>query len=136
MEPAQGLLTFAEIAVAFAGFSSLVVLFRRDASGRWRRIDALAFRDMIGISLVAAAFSVFPFLVLQFSPQPAMVWGSLSALLALCMLGAILILAPSVLRAVTSRSEGAIAVSGFAGTAVGKRGSVPVGKDIPGIISH
>ena len=41
------LFTVAEIAVALAGFSAVVVLFKRRDSGRWRAADADRFHGMV-----------------------------------------------------------------------------------------
>lgn len=59
-EDVGSLLTFAELAVAFAGFSSVVVLFQHRADGGWAPLDAARFRIMLQVSLFAALFSVLP----------------------------------------------------------------------------
>jgi hypothetical protein len=97
---AEGLLTFAEIAVAFAGFSSIVVLFRRDPGGKWKRVHALAFRDMITVSLLAALFSLLPFALTRLGLSPATVWGSLSGIMGACSVLAVFAAGPPVLRGV------------------------------------
>ncbi len=64
---ASDLLTVSEIAVAFVGFASIVVLFRRSGTGRWKREDAYGFRDMVSLTLGVAAWAALPFFVSQFT---------------------------------------------------------------------
>ena len=47
------LFSLAQIAVAFAGFSAIVVLFGRGASGRWRQSHADRFHGMVLHAMVA-----------------------------------------------------------------------------------
>ena len=55
------LLTLAEVSVAMAGFSSIVVMFKRRESETWRKADADRFNGMILHSMLAVAFSFLPF---------------------------------------------------------------------------
>jgi hypothetical protein len=57
----QNLSILAEIAVGLAGFSSIVVVFRRgSAHAPWSRGDVFRFQDMLESSLVAALFAILP----------------------------------------------------------------------------
>ena len=118
MPESDGLLTFAEIAVAFAGFSSIVVLFRRDPGGKWKRVHALAFRDMITVSLLAALFSLLPFALARLDVSAPTVWGSLSAVMGVCSLAAVVAAGTPVLRSTTRTGERATAIVGFGGTSL------------------
>jgi len=54
------LLTIAEVAVAFVGFSSLVSLLGRRTSRDDPRLDAIRMRGLIESSLLVVAFSLTP----------------------------------------------------------------------------
>jgi len=57
------LLTLAEIAITLAGFSAIVVVFKRSADGLWRQSDADRFHGMMLHALFAVLFCLLPMLV-------------------------------------------------------------------------
>ncbi len=77
------LLTLAEVSVAFAGFASIVVLFKRRDSGLWRAEDAFRFGIMLEYSLAALFFAVAPVLLGYFEVGRPGVWAASSAALGL-----------------------------------------------------
>jgi hypothetical protein len=81
LQQSETLLNIAEIAVAFAGFSSIVVLFRNREAGAWDPIDAFRYRVMLGGSLATAAFSVLPLVVFWLSVPTDQVWRVSSGVL-------------------------------------------------------
>ena len=81
MPQSETLLTIAEIAVAFAGFSSIVVLFRNREAGAWDSLVAFRYHAMLGGSLTTAAFSVLPLVVVWLSVPADQVWRVSSGVL-------------------------------------------------------
>lgn len=79
----DSLLTLAEIAVAFAGFSSVVVLFRRSDQDRWEGFDRVRFRIMLLASLLAALFAVLPLPLQELGVPHDFIWMICSGGLAL-----------------------------------------------------
>lgn len=58
--------TLAEVSVAMAGFSSIVVMFKRREAETWRKADADRFHGMILHSFLAIFFSLVPFVFTLF----------------------------------------------------------------------
>ncbi len=83
MPEAEILLTTAEIAVAFAGFASLVTILGRRSSRVDPRIIAMRFRGMLTNSLLVVAFSMIPLLLFRYGLRETAVWRISSVLLAL-----------------------------------------------------
>jgi hypothetical protein len=77
----SALLTTAEVAVAFAGFASVVTVFRRREHGGWAPQDALRFQLMITASLSVVFFALFPFAISFFGASESRVWSCGSAAL-------------------------------------------------------
>jgi hypothetical protein len=78
---AQGLLlTTAELAVAFAGFSSLVGVFSQRRDGKISREVASPLRVMLDYSLIALFSSLGPFLPMIAGATDRVVWQFSSAL--------------------------------------------------------
>ena len=77
------LLTTAELAVAFAGFASLVTILGRRSSRVDPRIIAMRFRGMLTNSLLVVAFSMIPLVLLRYGLSETVVWRLSSILLAL-----------------------------------------------------
>ena len=77
------LLTTAEVAVAFAGFASLVAILGRRSSQVDPRIIALRFRGMLTNSLLVVAFSMIPLVLFRYGLSETVVWRLSSILLAL-----------------------------------------------------
>ena len=80
--PSDILLTVAEIAVAFAGFASIVAIFQ----ARWTQDDApfdlFRFWVMLAFSLAALLFALIPFPLHFLGVAPSEVWRASSLLLA------------------------------------------------------
>jgi hypothetical protein len=74
VKDADLLLTIAEVAVAFAGFASLVSVLGRRYSRDDPRLDGLRLRGMLLSSLIVVAFALFPFLPMRFGVTDAEVW--------------------------------------------------------------
>lgn len=103
------LLTLAEIAVAFAGFSSVVAIFQRGSPAKEGAFDLFRFWVMLEFSLASLFFCLLPF-PLHFSglSSPA-VWSSSGSMLILFVLGHIALSArlirrrePAVLSSLTT----------------------------------
>lgn len=79
MNPFDALSVLAEIAVALAGFSSIIVVFRRgDAGGSWRPEDVWRFRGLLEASLSAGLLAIVPTLIASFEVDPVALWPRLS----------------------------------------------------------
>ena len=65
------LLTLAEVAITMAGFSSIVVIFKRRESEKWSRTNANRFHGMVIHSILASLFCFLPFLLLEFIESEA-----------------------------------------------------------------
>ncbi len=77
------LLTTAELAVAFAGFASLVTILGRKYSRVDPRIVAMRFRGMLTNSLLVVPFSIIPLVLFRYGLSETVVWRLSSVLLAL-----------------------------------------------------
>ena len=77
----QNLSILAEIAVGLAGFSSIVMAFRRgSAHAPWNRGDVFRFQDMLESSLVAALFAILPAALGGLGLDAPNLWPVVSAL--------------------------------------------------------
>ncbi len=86
MEHADTLLTLAEVSIAFAGFTSVVVIFRRREAG-WLPSDAFRFQAMLVVSLSCLLFSVLPVVLHSYGVREDALWGGTSAAMALALAG-------------------------------------------------
>jgi len=78
----ERLTVLAEISVGLAGFSSVVVTFRRrTSSGAWKPEDVFRFRIMLEAGLFAGLFALLPAAFLGLGVAPPVLWPSLTALL-------------------------------------------------------
>jgi len=105
------LTTLAEISVALAGFSAIVVSFRQRNSGRWLEADADRFNGMVLHAMMALLFCLLPSVIGLFSHDPLRVWGIASGVLGLQIVGHALIairLATTDLRGRTILALGAV----------------------------
>lgn len=82
MTETDALLALAEIAVAFAGFASVVVLFQRRNDGEWDEVSAFRYRAMVLSALMTAAFCGLPLVLDSMQLSPSAVWTVSSACLA------------------------------------------------------
>ena len=73
MESGSLLLTIAQLAVAFAGFSAIIVALNNRPVRDWDATDRLNLRCLLQVSVFVIAFSLFPFL-LAISLTKAGVW--------------------------------------------------------------
>ena len=73
MQHADILLTLAEVATAFAGFASIISVFRRRAGGTLR-LEALRFRGVLENCLVVLAFSLLPLIVDSYGLREVVSW--------------------------------------------------------------
>ena len=81
MQDTDLLLAIAEVAVAFAGFASLVSILGRRSSRDSPVVQAARLRGLIISSLVVVAFAFFPFVPYHFGSSPLAVWRISSAFL-------------------------------------------------------
>jgi hypothetical protein len=74
-------LTIAEVAVAFAGFASIVSVLGERRSDVPNHVNAVRMRGMILSSLLAVAFSLLPFLLYSYGLDGANLWRTSSGIL-------------------------------------------------------
>jgi hypothetical protein len=79
----SALLTTAEVAVAFAGFASVVTAFQRREQPDWAAQDVLRFQLMIASSLSVVLFALLPFAMVFFGANEPRALSLSSSLLAL-----------------------------------------------------
>jgi hypothetical protein len=75
------LLTVAEVAVAFAGFASLVSILGRGTSADDPRVLSLRMRAMLLTSLLVVAFSLIPVIMDSYGVQTRLTWTATSIVL-------------------------------------------------------
>ncbi len=83
MEHQDLLQTFAEVAVAFAGFSAVVSVFDRRTEADDPRVRHYRIRVMVEYSLCVSIFSFVPYLLNALFASEAIAWRAASALLAI-----------------------------------------------------
>lgn len=81
MFDADVFLTLAEVAVAFAGFASLVAILGEKSAEDDPRVLGVRMRAMLLASLIVVAFSLFPVVVGRFGAEPATIWAVANACL-------------------------------------------------------
>ncbi len=82
-ERSDVLLTIAEVAIAFAGFASIIVVFLRGASSDWHLVERHYFLGMLHASLTASFFAVLAFPLREFGLSETATWATVSAGMAL-----------------------------------------------------
>ncbi len=83
----ETLMGIAELAVALAGFSGVVVVFGSRDAGRWHPGDRLRLVFLIESSLTAGGFALLALLLLYFFPDtPSTAWIIVSSLWSIFML--------------------------------------------------
>ncbi len=80
MEHSDTLLTIAELAVALAGFASLVSVIGRRQSNISHAVDSIRLRMMLEVAFRNAAFALLPLPFLQLAPSDPIVWRISSGL--------------------------------------------------------
>ena len=114
MQQEDTLLTLAEVSIAFAGFASIAIHFRRRATGLWSPEDAFRFQIMITFSLSALLFSLFPLALGAYSISESAVWAWSSGLLLLAFTAAVGGALPRVAKLVRAgRASPSLAVISF-----------------------
>ena len=81
MPESDVLLTIAEVAVAFAGFASLVGVLGQRSSADDPRVIGLRMRGMLLSSLMVVGFSIFPILLAAYGASPDRIWLASSVVL-------------------------------------------------------
>jgi hypothetical protein len=82
MQDAEFLFIVAEVAVAFAGFASVVAVLGQRSTRDHPRLDASRLRGLLECSLVVVAFSLFPYAATRFFADDAVAWRLSSGLFA------------------------------------------------------
>jgi hypothetical protein len=68
MEPGEALGSAAQVAVALAGFSGLVVVFHSESIHDWSAVDKFRLRTLLGNSVLPFALSMIAQLLLTVDP--------------------------------------------------------------------
>jgi hypothetical protein len=71
---------FAELAVSFVGFASIVAAIQSLSGRSWSALDKLLFRSLIEISLVVLFLSLIPLAMSSAGIEAGVIWVSCSAL--------------------------------------------------------
>ncbi len=79
------LLTFAEVAVAFAGFASLVAILGERPARDDPHINSVRMRAMVLYSLMVVMFSLLPLLLHRYEIAEAVIWRASSGALAVAV---------------------------------------------------
>jgi len=109
MEGAELLPTLAEIAVAFAGFASLVSILGGRSSGERLVANLVRLRGMLQSAILVLAFSLAPFVPAKFGISEEVCWRAVGAVFALAMLAPIPFQYPRILSSpVNSRVAASI----------------------------
>jgi hypothetical protein len=82
MEGRDIFLSMAEVAVAFAGFSSIVVLFQSQGTEGWMFSTRYSYHAMLRNSLAAAFFAGLPMGLHHLDLSPSVLWATSSGVLA------------------------------------------------------
>jgi hypothetical protein len=80
VEHGDTLLTIAEIAIALAGFASLISVIGRRPSDTARATSSLRLRLMLEVSFRNAAFALLPLPFVEIAPSDPMLWRIFSGL--------------------------------------------------------
>jgi hypothetical protein len=79
MEPGEALATASQLAMALAGFASVVVAFRSAAAlHEWAPIDKLRLQFLLGCSVVPLISCIVAMLLLSVKPPPPWIWRACS----------------------------------------------------------
>lgn len=81
MPESEVLLTIAEVAVAFAGFASLVGILGQGTSADDPRVIGVRMRGMLLSSLMVVGFSIFPILLARYGLSVDVIWTASSLVL-------------------------------------------------------
>jgi len=75
MTPEDALTPIAEIAIALAGFTSVVTVFRRFRDDSWTIEERVRIRNLIALSFSILLCALLPFALSGLSDSPFIVWG-------------------------------------------------------------
>jgi hypothetical protein len=75
LQGASTLELVAELAVTVLGFSGVVAVLGRRASGDWTRLDRTRFRNMISTAAIALVLSLIPLSIQDAGFDDSMIWG-------------------------------------------------------------
>lgn len=81
MQAAEVLAVLGHVSVSFAGFSGIVMAFRRSQPGEWSALDRFRFRFMVEFSLATLVLSLLPFFVSELGVPEARVFTTSSLVL-------------------------------------------------------
>ena len=70
------LLTIAEVALAFAGFSSIVAVFQHRSQESWTLLQAGRLRQMLVFSLLTMLLAFLPFGLAHWGLAPPLLWSA------------------------------------------------------------
>jgi hypothetical protein len=79
--PEDALTPIAEIAIALAGFTSVVAVFRRSEIGSWNPEAKTRIRNLLLLSFTMILCALLPFALSGLSDSPFIVWGMPSLIL-------------------------------------------------------
>ena len=82
MQSADILQTIAEISIGFAGFTSVVAVLGRRATGEWTALDRFRLSQMLATSLAALLLSLLPLILAHLGLSERVSWGLASTILA------------------------------------------------------
>ena len=102
MEHIGTLLTVAELAVALAGFASLVSVIGRRQNDTSREVESMRLQMMLEVAFRNAAFAVLPLPFLQLAPSDPIVWR-ISSGLYIVVIGARFLLRVTLQRRIRKR---------------------------------
>ena len=93
------LLTIAEVSVALAGFSSVVIALRGSGPNAWSAQDRFGLGNVLAASVGSLFGSLLPFPIAYLGCSSDVVWGVTNAVVGVIVLGAVLVLGNAVARA-------------------------------------
>ncbi len=110
---AEGILTtLAEVAIAIAGFSGIVVALQNRALV-WSETDKMRFSMLLQVSFEGVAFSLIPIVLYLMHLSEPLVWRWSSGLWLVCIAGMLAYRARQVLRVAAPGADTSNAVWGF-----------------------
>ena len=72
-----------EISITYAGFATLVIIFRQTIGGKLSGLDTFFIRNVLARSVMIAGFAMLPPLLAMFALSPSTIWRA-SSLVARC----------------------------------------------------
>jgi hypothetical protein len=112
MEPGEALATASQLAMALAGFASVVVVFRSDALHEWAPIDKLRLQFLLGFSVIPLVSCIVAMLLLSVKPPPPWIWRACSGF-SIALASAWVLFTRKGIRAIASGGSGIAGSSGL-----------------------